>query len=145
MTKTIVALSMILLFGAAVASAQTEGVPARPSVFNDYLNPRLPSSFLSVPGLSFSSSVGFSFFSGGSMESFGMGYYMGHFGLKLSSSTSLHWDVGVGSVMRGTDEYSQPEFFIPNIDLTYRPSENFMMRFEFHQYRWPGYSGMFGR
>jgi hypothetical protein len=41
--------------------------------------------FLHVPGLSFSTSAGFSYFSGGGMESFGMGYYMGHFGLKLSS------------------------------------------------------------
>ena len=74
-----------------------------------------------------------------------MGYYMGHFGLKLSSSVSLNWDVGVGSVMRGASEYNQPQFFIPNMDLTYRPSDNFMLKLEYHQYRYSGYRGMFGR
>jgi hypothetical protein len=145
MMKKIVILSMVLLFGSAAAYAQTGSVPDRPSVFNDYLNPQSGTSFLRVPGLTFSSSVGFSYFSGGQMESFGMGYYMGHFGLKLSSSVSLNWDIGVGSIMRSTNAYNQPQFFVPNIDLTFKPSDSFMMRLEFHQSRYPGYYNMLGR
>jgi hypothetical protein len=145
MMKKSVVFGMILLFAAAAASAQTAGTIERPSVFNDYLNVKSPGSFLHVPGLSFSSSAGFSFFSGGGSESFGMGYYMGHFGLNLSSSISLHWDVGVGSVMRSTNEYNQPELFVPNLDLTYRPSDSFILRLEFHQYRYPGYYDMLRR
>jgi|GEM_PF-1478953 len=146
MMRKVVFLSMILVFAAAAANAQTATTPARPSVFNDYLNPQSGTSFLHVPGLTFSSSAGFSFFSGGGgMESFGMGYYMGHFGLNLSSSVSLHWDVGVGSVMRSANADNQPEFFIPNVDLTYKPSDSFMMRLEFHQYRYPGLYNAFGR
>jgi hypothetical protein len=144
MTKTALIVTIALVLGASGAFAQTAGVPDRPSVFNDYLNPQSGASFLRVPGLSFSSSMGFSYFSGGGLESFGMGYYMGHFGLKLSSSLSLNWDVGVGSMMRSTTQYDQPAFFLPNVDLTYRPSDSFMMRFEFHQYRYPGYY-MLGR
>ncbi|MDD4856921.1 MAG: hypothetical protein PHD74_02310 [Candidatus Krumholzibacteria bacterium] len=144
MKKTIV-LAMIFLFGAAAATAQTETSTSMPSVFNDYLNVHSGGSLFHVPGLSFYSSAGFSFFSGPGSESFGMGYYMGHFGLSLSNSVSLHWDVGVGSVMNGATEYNQPAFFIPNLDLTYRPSESLMLRLEFHQYRYPGYYGMLGR
>jgi len=145
MMKKACVLSMILAFVSGAALAQTEGAAARQSVFSDYLNPQTGASFLRVPGLSFSSSAGFSYFSGGGGESFGMGYYMGHFGLKLSSSISLNWDVGVGSVMRGTSEYNQPQFFIPNMDLTYRPSDNFMLRIEYHQSPYTGYRGAFGR
>ena len=143
MKKTLV-LSVILVFGSVAAFAQTGSTPERQSVFSDYLNPQGGSSFLHVPGLSFSTSAGFSYFSGGGMESFGMGYYMGHFGLKLSNSISLNWDVGVGSVMKSVSDYNQPQFFIPNVDLTFKPSDNFMMRLEFHQYRSPGYY-MLGR
>jgi hypothetical protein len=145
MMKRAFALSLILAFASVAALAQTEGAPTRQSVFSDYLNPQTGASFLRVPGLSFSSSAGFSYFSGGGGESFGMGYYMGHFGLKLSSAISLNWDVGVGSVMRGTSEYNQPQFFIPNMDLTYRPSDNFMLRIEYHQSPYTGYRGAFGR
>lgn len=145
MMRKALVLSMILAFGSVASSAQTGSEPARPSVFSDYLNPQSAASFLHVPGLSFSTSAGFSYFSGGGAESFGMGYYMGHFGLKLSSSVSLNWDVGVGSVMRSASEYNQPQFFLPNVDLTYRPSDSFMLRLEYHQYRYPGYSNMFGR
>ena len=145
MMKRACALSMILAFVSLQALAQTESAPARPSVFSDYLNPQTGASFLRVPGLSFSSSAGFSYFSGGGGESIGMGYYMGHFGLKFSSSVSLNWDVGVGSLMRGTSDYSQPQFFIPNMDLTYRPSDNFLLRVEYHQSPYSGYRGAFGR
>jgi hypothetical protein len=145
MMKKLGLLSMILVFGSVAALAQTGSVPARPSVFSDYLNPQAGNSFLRVPGLSFSTSAGFSYFSGGGMESFGMGYYMGHFGLKLSTSLSLNWDIGVGSVIKSASDYNQPQFFIPNVDLTFKPSDNFMMRLEFHQYRYPGYYNMLGR
>ena len=142
--KTLV-LMMILALGGSPAFAQTAPEQTRPSVFSDYLNPQTGGSFLRVPGLSFSSSAGFSYFSSGSAESFGMGYYMGHFGLKLSGSVSLNWDVGVGSVMRSTSDYSQPQLFLPNVDLTYRPSDSFMLRLEYHQYRYPGLYDAFGR
>jgi hypothetical protein len=145
MMKKALVLSMILAFGSVASFAQTGGELARPSVFSNYLNPQTGASFLRVPGLSFSSSAGFSYFSGGGGESIGMGYYMGHFGLKLSSSASLNWDVGVGSLMRGTSDYSQPQFFIPNMDFTYRPSDNFMLKFEYHQSPYSGYRGAFGR
>jgi hypothetical protein len=143
--KKLTALSLIILFSSAAALAQTGSAPARPSVFSDYLNPQTAGSFLRVPGLSFSTSAGFSYFSGGGVESFGMGYYMGHFGLKLSSSLSLNWDIGVGSIIKSTSDYNQPQFFVPNVDLTYKPSDNLMLRLEFHQYRYPGYYNMLGR
>jgi hypothetical protein len=145
MMKRIALLGMMMLFSAGSASAQAESEPARPSVFSDYLNPQAAGSFLRVPGLSFSTSAGFSYFSGSGMESFGMGYYLGHFGLKLASSLSLNWDIGIGSIMRSTSEYNQPQFFLPNVDLTYRPSDSFMLRLEYHQYRFPGYYHMLGR
>ena len=138
MLKRAAIISMLVVCAASGARAQ-DGADARPSVFSDYLSAASPGSFLRVPGLSFSSSAGFSFFSGGAGESFGMGYYMGHFGLKLSRSLSLRWDVGVGSLMSAGNEYSQPELFLPNVDLTYRPSERFVLKLEYHQYRMPGY------
>jgi len=144
MLKKTLVLSTMFVLGSVAAFAQTGSTPTRPSVFSDYLNPPRGGSFLHVPGLSFSTSAGFSYFSGGGMESFGMGYYMGHFGLKLSSSISLNWDVGIGSVMKSASDYNQPQFFIPNIDLTFKPSDGFMMRLEFHQYRYPGHY-MLGR
>ena len=145
MMKKALVLSMILAFGSVASFAQTGSGPARPSVFSDYLNPQTGASFLHVPGLSFSTSAGFSYFSSGGAESFGMGYYMGHFGLKLSSSVSLNWDVGVGSLIRSTSDYSQPQVFIPNMDFTYRPSDSFMLKIEYHQSPYSGYHGAFGR
>jgi hypothetical protein len=133
-------LSAAVLLLAAAAIGQTDDAVVRPSVFSDYLRAQSPGSFLRIPGLSFSSSMGFTFFSGGDMGSAGMGYYLGHFGLRLSESITLRWDVGVGSLMKSAEEYRQPEFFIPNVDLTYRPSDKFMLRLQYQQSRWPGYS-----
>lgn len=139
MKRTIIAAAALAL-APALCFAQGEMAPGRPSVFNDYLNAQSPAGFLSVPGLTFQSSVGFSYFSGGGdFGSFGMGYYMGHFGLQLARNLTLRWDVGVGTVMRGAGEYSEPEIFVPNVDLTYRPSENFALRLQFQQHSYPGY------
>jgi len=136
--RTAVCLAALVLVP-AVAGAQQEQVPARPSVFSDYQHVQTPGSFLTIPGLSFSSSAGFSFYSGGDAGSVGMGYYLGHFGLRLSDSITLQWDVGVRSLMRGIDDYRQPEFFLPNVDLTYHPSDKFMLRLQFQQNQWPNY------
>lgn len=136
MKKLILILMASVLVVPAVVGAQLD--PRQPSVFNDYLNVKPPSSFLSIPGLSFNSSMGFSFVSG-SGGSFGMGYYAGHFGYRLSSSLSLNADVAIGSLMTNVNGYQKPEIFLPNIDLTYRPSSSFMLRLQFQQYRYPGY------
>jgi hypothetical protein len=103
------------------------------SVFQDYLNPSTGSGFLRVPGLDFRSSVGFSYYSANQSGSAGMGYYMGHFNYSLSKSLTLRWDVGIRSWMTGPDGMSNPEFFIPNFDLTYAPNKNFMLRLQFQQ------------
>jgi hypothetical protein len=138
--KRAIVVALALALAPAPCCAQGDFPPERPSVFNDYLNVQGSGNFLSVPGLSFQSSVGFSYFSGGGdFGSFGMGYYMGHFGLQLSRNLTLRWDVGVGTVMRDAGEYSEPEIFLPNVDLTYRPSENFAVRLQFQQYHHPGY------
>ena len=116
-----------------------EGAPVK-SVFSDYMNVRAPQSFLRIPGLDFSSSVGFSFLSGSGGYSGGMGYYMGHFNLQLSPSLVLRWDVGVGSMMTGNSQMNEnPRLLIPNVDLTYRPSDKLSFRLQFQQYRYPGY------
>ena len=82
MKKTVL-ICAALVFAPALCFAQGDVASGRPSVFDDFLRAGSPGNFLSVPGLSFQSSAGFSYFSGGSVESFGMGYYMGHFGLRL--------------------------------------------------------------
>jgi hypothetical protein len=139
MKRTIVA-ALLCALAPALCFAQEDPSMRRPSVFSDFLNAQAPGNFLSVPGLSFQSSVGYSYVSGGGdLGSFGMGYYMGHFGLQLSRNLTLRWDVGVGTVTRNAGEYSSPEIFLPNVDLTYRPSENFSVRLQFNQYRYPGY------
>ena len=124
-----------MMFFAAVVSAQ-DTQPAE-SVFEDYLNIKEPAGFLRIPGLEFSSSMGFSYFSSKDIGSGGMGYYLGHFDLNLSSSLTLHADVGVCSMVTGTCADQAPQLFVPNIDLTYRPSDSFMMRLQFNQYRGP--------
>lgn len=127
------ALSIVLL------SANAESQIRHPSVFSDYLKSQDTGNFLFVPGIEFSSSVGYTYFSGGN-GSFGMGYYMGHFDLGLAKNLKLHWDVGVGTEMRQSGEYGRPELFIPNFDLTYRPSDKFFIRLQYQQYPWPGYN-----
>jgi hypothetical protein len=131
-----VALAALL---AAPVGVRAQVDTRQPSVFNDYLNVKAPSSFLSIPGLSFQSSMGFSYVSAGGAGSFGMGYYMGHFGYRLGSSLTLHADVGVGSIMTDENGYRRPELFLPNLDLTYHPSNSFIFRLQFQQYRYPGY------
>lgn len=123
------------LLGAAALSAQE--MPQAESVFDDYLNVREPAGFLRIPGLTFSSSMGFSYFSSSDFGSGGMGYYLGHFDLSLSSSLTLHADVGMSSMVTGPYADQSPQLFVPNIDLTYRPSDSFMMKIQFNQYRRP--------
>jgi hypothetical protein len=124
---------MVLLTG-TVSAQETQ---SNESVFTDYLNVREPAGFLRIPGLEFSSSMGFSYFSSNDFGSGGMGYYLGHFNLALSSSLTLHADIGLSSMVTGPDAYQSPQLFVPNIDLTYRPSDSFMMKLQFHQYRQP--------
>jgi hypothetical protein len=130
----IIVLSFILI--PTLLCAQTDG--ARPSVFSDYLNQRAGVGFLHIPGLEFHSSMGFTYFSSKEFGSTGMGYYMGHFGLRLSSSLTLRWDIGIRSSLSGPDD-QQPELFIPNIDLTYRPNNKFLLRFQYQRYTYPPY------
>lgn len=106
-------------------------------MFSDYLNTPASSGFLHVPGLSFQSSVGFSYYSSGAYGSQGMGYYMGHFRYRLGSDWTLNWDVGIGTSMSGTGYGENPQLFIPNLDLTYRPNDRFMFRLQYNQYRYP--------
>lgn len=131
--RTAALLSLALLSLAAGAAGQDRAASGR-SVFDDYLNPTSPQGgFLRVPGLDFRSSVGFSYLSSESYGSTGMGYYMGHFSYRLGSSLTLNWDVGVGSTFTAPDGMNDYSFFIPNIDLTYRPSDRFLMRLQFRQ------------
>lgn len=125
---------LIVLLTVAVSAQETK---SNESVFTDYLNVREPAGFLRIPGLEFSSSMGFSYFSSNDFGSGGMGYYLGHFNLALSSSLILHADIGVSSMVTGPEAYQSPQLFVPNIDLTYRPSDSFMMKLQFNQYRQP--------
>jgi hypothetical protein len=134
MRKIVLLMIALLAFGAPVA-AQDRAAAER-SVFDDYLNPTVSQGgFLTIPGLSFRSSLGFSYLSSGSWGSTGMGYYMGHFSYRLGTSLTLNWDVGVGSTFTGPDGMNDYHVFLPNIDLTYRPSDSFMMRLQFQQGR----------
>jgi hypothetical protein len=110
------------------------------SVFSDYLNPEQNRGFLHIPGLEFNSSMGFSYMSSKHYGSMSMGYYMGHFGLRLSSSLTLRWDVGLRSNLTAPDGGQSPEFFLPNVDLTYRPNKKFLLRFQFSQHAYPYYN-----
>jgi hypothetical protein len=132
--KAAAAFLVVAIVLSPVASiAQSE--PSSPSVFSDYLGLKAPSSLLHIPGLGFTSSMGVSYYSGGK-ESFGMSYYMGHFSLALSSSLTLACDVGVGSMLTGRNISAEsPQLLLPNVDLTYHPSDNFSLKLQFHQYR----------
>lgn len=127
---------MIVSFSSANAE-QTEYQTE--SVFHDYLNVDQPESFLRIPGLDFSSSMGMSYFSNDGSGSIGMGYYMGHVRLDLTSSLTLRCDVGVRSLFSGSQVQSNPQFFVPNLDLTYRPSKNFRINLQYRQYAFPRY------
>lgn len=128
------ALLMVVMTALWVPAAGQERGATERSVFDDYLNPIAPASgFLHVPGLEFGSSVGFSYVSSGAYGSDGMGYYMGHFSYRLASSLTLRWDVGVGTALSGPDGMGEHRILVPNVDLTYRPSDRFMMRLQFRQ------------
>ena len=121
----------------------TTPAPGR-SVFDDYLNPvDNGAGLLRIPGLSFHSSVGFSYASSRGFGDIGMGYYMGHFSYQLGSSVTLNWDVGVGSYMMGGDGMNGYQVMIPDFNLTWKPSENLMVRLQYMQgnYLIPYYSG----
>ena len=101
------------------------------SVFDDYLNPvKSEAGFLTIPGLNFHSSVGFSYASSKGFGDVGMGYYMGHFSYQLGSTVTLNWYVGVGSYMVG-GQGENYQVFIPNFALTWQPSENFLFRLQY--------------
>ncbi|MCK4236891.1 MAG: hypothetical protein KAX38_07210 [Candidatus Krumholzibacteria bacterium] len=129
-------LFIIIALGFSPVDSRGQDELSGPSVFSDYLNVHQPESFLHIPGLEFHSSAGFSFFSSKGSGSVGMGYYLGHFDLCLSSSLTLHWDVGFRSMMTGPNNGETPDLFLPNVDLTYRPSDKFMLRLQFQQYRY---------
>ncbi len=131
---TILITAAVLFAGTGLSAQDTQPVE---SVFADYLNVQEPAGFLRIPGLEFSSSMGFSYFSSSDFGSGGMGYYLGHFDLSLSSSLTLHADVGMSSMVTGQFAGQSPQFFVPNVDLTYRPSDSFMMKIQFNQYRRP--------
>ena len=128
--RILLVLSLVLL--PAGTAAQT-GVSGE-SVFSDYLNPRADAGFLRIPGLQFDSSLGVSYSSFGDGESMGMGYYLGHFRLELTSSLSLNWDVGMRSFMTDASMSDSPELFLPNIDLTYKPNDKFMLRLQYQRF-----------
>ena len=78
MMKKALVLSVILVFRfrrACARKRERAGAPKR--ILNDYMNPQTGASFLHVPGLSFSTSAGFSYFSVGARDSFGDGILHG--------------------------------------------------------------------
>ena len=118
----------------AAAQQTTTTTPEERSVFSDYLNPvTSETGFLRIPGLGFHSSVGFSYASSKGFGDIGMGYYMGHFSYRLGSTVMLNWDVGVGSYMTGGDGMNDYQVFIPNFNLTWRPSDKVMVRLQYMQ------------
>jgi hypothetical protein len=62
-----------------------------------------------------------------------MGYYMGHFSYELGGSVRLDWDVGVGSYMMGGSGMNDYQVMIPNFSVTWRPSDNMMVRLQYLQ------------
>jgi hypothetical protein len=122
----------LLVMASSQPRAQEAGEAS--SVFSDYLNVGSTGGFIHVPGLGFNSSMGFSYMTSDGYRSVGMGYYMGHFSLRLRPSLTLRWDVGIRSIFSEQDAEQRPELFFPNIDLTYRPSDKLFFRIEYSQY-----------
>ena len=137
MRSFLISISIFFVFCSPVCGQESK---LKESVFSDYLNSSAGSDFINIPGLNFRSSMGVSFSSDGA-QSAGMGYYMGHFNYEFSSSWNLRVDVGVSSMLTERMDGSSPQLCVPNIDLTYRPKDsNFMLRFQFRQYRHPYFS-----
>ena len=134
MKRSMMVAALLLLL--ARPSAGQEGT-VETSVFGDYLNVRPPGGFLHIPGLEFNTSMGFSYLSSSEFGSVGTGYYMGHFSLRLSRNMTVRWDVGVLSDVAGDYADQQPRFFVPNIDLTYRPTDSMTFRIQYRQYDRP--------
>ena len=132
--RTLAALMICLCLSAPLNAQETYEAQ---SVFSDYLNPGSSIGYLHIPGLDFSSSMGFSYFSSDGYGSAGMGYYMGHFSLRLRPSLTLNWDVGIRSMFAGQDMDQRPQLFMPNIDLTYRPSDKLFFKIQYNQYQYP--------
>ncbi len=135
--KVLAAISILLAAASSaaepVAQQETSVTAPHPSVFHDYLNPAAgEGGFLSIPGLSFHSSVGFSYSSSRGYGDVGMGYYMGHFSYRLGNTVTLDWNVGVGSYMMG-DGMNGYRVLFPDMSLTWRPSGNVMVRVEYMQ------------
>ncbi|MBN1163642.1 MAG: hypothetical protein JXB45_03610 [Candidatus Krumholzibacteriota bacterium] len=134
---TILVLALIFLPGGLLAQGGAgESNYREDSVFDDYLNGPRGSGFLRLPGLQFHSSMGFSYFSSAGYRSQGMGYYLGHFNYRLSSSWTLNCDVGISSSLAGEQAGENPQLFLPNLDLTYRPSDKFLVRFQYQQHNY---------
>ena len=135
--KSLLVSSIIILTALAANPAhaqETTVTPEEHSVFSDYLNPPpTGTGFLRIPGLDFRSSLGFSYASSSSFGDVGMGYYMGHFSYRLGSTLTLNWNVGVGSYMTGPDGMNDYQVFIPNFDVTWRPSENMIVKLQYLQ------------
>ncbi len=127
-------LIFVLTAGPATVHGRESGV--RNSVFSDYLDSNINGGFINIPGLQFKSSMGVSYFSSGDYSS-SMGYYMGHFTYEFGSSWDLNVDVGVSSRLDQNIGTQSPQLFVPNIDLTYRPSKKFMLRLHFSRYNYP--------
>ncbi len=134
-TSAIALMTAIALLAASAVAQQTVTTPApERSVFDDYLNPVDPGAgFLRIPGLNFHSSVGFSYASSKGFGDVGMGYYMGHFSYQMGGSVTLNWDVGVGSYMMGGDGMNGYQVMIPDLNVTWKPSENLMVRLQYSQ------------
>ena len=133
-SRTIVAVTMLFCLSLPLYAQEAVGTT---NVFSDYLNVGSSVGFLHVPGFDFNSSMGFSYMSSDGYGSAGMGYYMGHFSFKLKPSLTLRWDVGVRSMLAGQDIDQKPQLFLPNIDLTYRPSDKLFFKIQYSQYHYP--------
>jgi hypothetical protein len=68
-----------------------------------------------------------------------MGFYMGHFSLRLSPSLTMSWDIGIQSNLSGPYAGQQPRLVLPNIDLSYRPNHKMAFRIQYRQYSYPSY------